>query len=88
VGHDYRVDVSVVVWEGQDVLRVPSTALFRTGDRWAAFRVADSRARKVPVELGATDGTSTVVAAGLLEADQIITQPSDLIDDGTWIGRR
>jgi HlyD family secretion protein len=88
LGHDYRVDVSVVVWEGQNVLRVPSTALFRSGERWAVFRVADSRARRVIVELGATDGTSTVVATGLAEGDEVITQPSDVIDDGTRVSRR
>jgi HlyD family secretion protein len=88
LGHDYRVDVSVVVWEGQDVLRVPSTALFRAGDRWAVFRVADSRARRVLVALGPTDGTSTVVTAGLADGDQVITQPSDVIEDGTRVRRR
>jgi hypothetical protein len=29
LGHDDRVDVAVVVWEGRDVLKAPSTALFR-----------------------------------------------------------
>jgi HlyD family secretion protein len=88
LGHDYRVDASVVVWEGQNVLRVPSTALFRTGDRWAVFRVEDSRARQAIVDLGATDGTSTVVVAGLRDGDEVITQPSDAIEDGTRVSRR
>jgi HlyD family secretion protein len=88
LGHDYRVDVSVVVWQGEGVLRVPSTALFRSGDRWAVFRVTNSRARKVLVELGATDGTSTVVTSGLGGGDEVITQPSDAIDDGTRVSRR
>jgi HlyD family secretion protein len=88
LGHDYRVDASVAVWEGQDVLRVPSTALFRAGNSWAVFRVTDSRARKVLVELGPTDGTSTVATAGLADGDEVITQPSDLIEDGTRVRRR
>jgi HlyD family secretion protein len=88
LGHDYRVNVSVVVWEGQDVLQVPSTALFRAGDRWAVFRVMDARAHRTVVELGPTDGTSTVVAAGLADGDEVITQPSDLIEDGTRVRRQ
>lgn len=85
LGHDYRVDVATVVWEGKDVLRVPSTALFRAGDRWAVFRVVDLRARKTLIEVGATDGTASVVTNGLAEGDEVITQPSDAIDDGTRI---
>jgi HlyD family secretion protein len=88
LGHDYRVDVSVVVWEGHDVLRVPSTALFRAEDKWAVFRVTDSRARRVLVEVGPTDGTSTVVTAGLGQGDEVITQPSDMIEDGTRVRLR
>lgn len=88
LGHDYRVDVAIVVWEGKDVVRVPSTALFRVGDRWATFRVLDGRARKMLVEVGATDRTLTVVTNGLREGDEVITQPSDAIADGTRVRRR
>lgn len=88
LGHDYRVDVATVVWEGKDVLRVPSTALFRAGENWAVFRVADSRARKILVEVGPTDGTWTVATSGLREGDEVITQPSDSIEDGTRVGHR
>lgn len=88
LGHDYRVDVSVVVWEGRDVLRVPSTALFRVGDRWAVFRVSNHLARSVLVDLGPSDGASSVVTGGLGEGDEVITQPSDAIDDGTPVGPR
>ena len=88
LGHDYRVDVAVVVWEGRDVLRVPSTSLFRAGDRWAVFRVSAERAHKVPIELGATDGIHTVVTKGLGEGDEVISQPSDVIDEGTRVTRR
>lgn len=88
LGHDYRVDVSVVAWEGRDVLRVPSTSLFRAGDRWAVFRVTGLRAHRVPVEVGATDGTWTVVRSGLRDGDEVVTQPSDVIDDGTHVTPR
>ncbi len=86
LGHDYRVDVAIAVWEGTEVLRVPSTALFRDGDRWAAFRVEGARARKAIVDVGAADGTWTVATSGLHEGDEVITQPSDSIADGTRVG--
>jgi HlyD family secretion protein len=85
LGHDYRVDAAVVIWEGKDVLRVPSTALFRTGDRWTVFVVRDGRARRTIVEAGATDGTWTVVTGDIKEGDAVIVQPSDAISDGTRV---
>ncbi len=85
LGHDYRVDAAVVVWESKDVLRAPSTALFRSTDRWTVFVVRDGRARKLPVDVGPSDGTTTAITNGLNEGDSVIVQPSDVIDDGTRI---
>ena len=85
LGHDYRVDVAVVVWEDKDALRVPSTALFRAGDRWAVYRVTAGRAHRAVVEIGPTDGAATVVKTGLREGEEVITQPSDAIEDGTRV---
>ena len=85
LGHDYRVDVAIVVWEGRGVLRVPSTALFRAGGRWAVFVVHGGRARETPVEVGPTDGTWTVVSSGVREGETVITQPADVIADGTRV---
>lgn len=88
LGHDYRVDASVVVWEGTGVLRIPSTALFRTGDRWAVFVVRNGRARRVVVDIGATDGSWTVATRNVSEGDAIIVQPSDAIADGRRVYAR
>jgi HlyD family secretion protein len=74
-----------VVWEGKDVLRVPSTALFRSGERWTVFVVRAGNARKAFVDVGATDGTWTAVTGDVKEGDAVIVQPSDAIDDGTRV---
>ena len=88
LGHDYRVDSAIVVWQGSAVLRVPSTAPFRAGDRWAVFVVRDGRAHEAIVELGATDGTWTMVTDGVREGDLVVAQPSDAIVDGTRVHPR
>ena len=85
LGHDYRVDVAIVVWHGEEVLRIPSTALFRAGDRWTVFAIRNDRARLVNVDLGLTDGTSTVIDHGLAEGDRVLVQPSDEIHDGVRV---
>jgi HlyD family secretion protein len=87
LGHDYRVDVYIVVWEGRGVLRVPSTALFRADGRWAVFVLRDGRARETLVDAGPADGTWTVVNGGVREGEMVITQPADVIADGTRVAR-
>lgn len=87
LGHDYRVDVATVVWQDADVVRVPSTALFRSGERWTVYRIADGRARLAFVDVGPSDGTFTVVTSGIHERDEVITQPSDAVQDGTRVQR-
>lgn len=85
LGHDYRVDVAITTWSGTDVLRVPSTALFRAGDRWAVFVIRDGAARVVPVDLGPTDGDWTAVERGLSAGDAVVAHPTDQIRDGVRV---
>ena len=87
LGHEFRVTVSIVVWEGRDVLAVPSTALFRVGDRWAVFAADKGRARVRRVTPGRSDGDRTVIESGLAEGDAVVVQPSDAIRDGARIAR-
>lgn len=82
LGHDYRVDVSITTWSGAGVLRVPSTALFRSGHRWMVFAIRDGRARSTAVDVGPSDGTWSVVERGLAEGDRVVVQPSDELREG------
>ncbi|MCB1035712.1 MAG: HlyD family efflux transporter periplasmic adaptor subunit, partial [Acidobacteria bacterium] len=56
LGDGYRVLVEVVLWEGENVLQVPVSALFRQGDDWAAFVLEGGRAHQVKVEIGQRNG--------------------------------
>ncbi|HSU39190.1 MAG TPA: HlyD family efflux transporter periplasmic adaptor subunit [Polyangiaceae bacterium] len=82
LGHDYRVDVAIVVWEGKDVLRIPTTALFRVGKDWATFAIRDGFARLTKVETGPSDASLTVVKSALAPGENVIPQPSDAIKEG------
>ena len=84
-GHDFHVNVSIVVWKGQDVITVPSTALFRVGDRWAVFTVSGGRTHLKPVDPGRSDEARTVVAIGLEPGEEVVIQPSDTLHDGTRV---
>lgn len=84
----YRVELSIVVWEGQDLLTVPTGALFREGPSWAVFTVDGDEALLRPVELGRRNGLSAEVVEGLSEGDRVVLYPSDLIEDGTRVVAR
>jgi HlyD family secretion protein len=82
LGDQFRVEAKVVIWQASQVLQVPSGALFRRGNEWAAFLVAGGRARERVVEVGRSSGTEVVVEAGLAAGDKVILYPGDRVRDG------
>ena len=54
------------MWEQDDVVLVPTGALFRDGDTWAVFAVEDGVARQRAVELGKRSALEAQVLDGLL----------------------
>ncbi len=87
LGHGYRVDVRVILFEG-DVLQVPLGALFRDGEQWAVFVAGDGRARLRHVEVGARNGLSAEIRDGLAAGDRVVLYPSERIADGTAVSQR
>ena len=88
LGHDYRVIVHVMIWQGDNVLTVPVGALFRVGEDWAVFAVRDGRARTTVVKIDHQNGRMAEVISGLSEGDRIILHPSDRIIDGEAVEKR
>jgi HlyD family secretion protein len=88
LGDRYRVEASVVVWEADDVLRVPTSALFRHGQDWAVFVVERGRARRALVEVGQQGRVEAELRRGLEEGDVVIVHPSDRLDDGVRVRAR
>ncbi len=81
LGHDYRVDVHVEIWRGDDVVRAPDAALFRTGEDWNVFVVDSGRARRRAVTLGRTNGAEAEVMTGLELGDTVVAYPPDTLED-------
>lgn len=88
LGDGYRVEARFILWEGEDVLQIPSSTLFRHGEGWAVFAVVEGMAGRQPVELGHRNGLITEVLSGLNEGDTLITHPDDAIDDGIEVQPR
>lgn len=88
LGHDYRVIVHVTVWNAENALTVPVSALFRKGDDWAVFAVRNGRARLTVVKVGQRNSRMAEVLSGLSAGNQVILHPSDRITDGVAISER
>jgi len=88
LGNEYRVFVRILVWRGEDVVRVPLAALFRRGDQWSVFKVADGIATTVPVSIDHRDQKSAEVTEGLSPGDVVILHPSDQIEGGVAVEPR
>ena len=88
LGHDFRVLVHVRVWNADNVLVVPVSALFRKGDDWAVFAVKDGRARTTTVNIGHRNGRQAEVLTGLSTGDQVVLHPSDRVKDGVQVRQR
>ncbi len=88
LGDGYRVEAKFVLWHEDNLLRVPSSSLFKVNGDWAVFKVIDDRAVQTPVEIGKRNGLSAQVLSGLNEGEAVITHPSSAIEDGSLIETR
>jgi len=88
LGDGYRVEARFVLWEGQDVLQLPTSALFRQGEGWAAFVIDGRRARLKPVEIGQRAGLASQVVSGLKAGERVVAHPDETIRDGVRVKPR
>jgi len=88
LGDGYRVEARIVIWEQPDVLKVPTSALFRQGDDWAAFVDDSGNARLRIVAIGRRNGLESQVLSGIEEHEKVVVHPSDKIVDGIKIQER
>ena len=88
LGDAYRVELRIVVWQAEDVLKVPTSALFRRGDGWAVFAAVRGAARLRPVEIGRRNGFEAEVLSGLDAGERVVVHPSDSLHDGSRLSFR
>ncbi len=85
LGDRYRVEARITTWSNEDVLRVPSAALFRRGSDWMTFVVERDRAKLTRVTIDHNNGDVAEVKNGLAEGQRVILYPADAIDDGSAV---
>ena len=88
LGHDFRVFVRITVWESDNTLKVPLSALFRHRQDWAVFQVQDGIAQITPVKIGQRNTRDAEILEGLEANARVILHPSDRVEDGTQVENR
>ncbi|WP_106638958.1 efflux RND transporter periplasmic adaptor subunit [Allosphingosinicella vermicomposti] len=85
LGHGYRTTVRIATWSARDALRVPVSALFRSGRDWALFVVEGGRAKLRRVRIGHITDAFGEVKGGLEADETVIIHPSDKVADGVKV---
>lgn len=88
LGHGYRLEAAIIVWQAGDILTVPDSALFREAGIWSVFVEKDGIAQLTNVAIGQSNGVLTEVTDGLQAADMVVLYPSAAIESGSKIVAR
>jgi HlyD family secretion protein len=88
LGHGYRVEPRIVLWEASDVLKVPLSALFRQGQEWAVFVADGARAVVQTIEIGQQNGIEAEVLNGLSAGQRVVLHPGDRVSAGSRLRER
>ncbi|MGQ7844612.1 efflux RND transporter periplasmic adaptor subunit [Granulosicoccus sp. 3-233] len=88
LGHGFRIETRIVVWESDDSLIVPASALFRERGEWAVFRVDEGRTVLQSIQAGRNNGVQAQVLEGLDEDDQVVLYPSSDLSAGQRVQQR
>ena len=102
LGDGYRVSVRIVTLAEGKAVQVPVSAVFplpavvaesasgrpTAAPRYAVFTADSGRARQVPVELGARNGSAAWIKSGLALGQQVIVYPPATVKDDQRVAER
>lgn len=78
----FRVEAQIVIDQIANATTIPVGALFRRGEKWFVFVVADGVARLRQVSLRIRSGQKAVIADGLKDGETVALYPPSALSDG------
>jgi HlyD family secretion protein len=85
LGDGYRIQARIVLWQQDEVLKLPGSSVFRVGNEWRIFVAENGRARERTVIIGQRNRDDVQIISGLREGEQVIRFPSRQVSDGARI---
>lgn len=92
LGDAYRVEAKFILWEGDQILQIPASALFRQSQAadqaWVCYVIENGRATRRALTIGRRSGLQAEVVAGLQEGERVLLYPGQDIVDGSRVRLR
>lgn len=85
LGDGFRAEARFILWQGDDVLQAPASALFRARAGWQAFVLDGDRVRLRDVVVGRRGGLQVEVLEGLREGERLVVHPDETLVDGARV---
>ncbi|MCB0365011.1 MAG: efflux RND transporter periplasmic adaptor subunit [Bdellovibrionaceae bacterium] len=85
LGDHFQVECRILVKRLENVLTVPTGALFQKGGKWAVFVFTQGKANLREIEISDQGPLKSVIGSGLNEGERVILYPGDRIDDGVAV---
>ncbi|HSQ60951.1 MAG TPA: efflux RND transporter periplasmic adaptor subunit [Acidobacteriota bacterium] len=82
LGDRFELDVSIVLWEAERVLKIPATALVPADSAWAVYVVEKGRANLRPVAVARRGVREVQIESGLSAGERVILHPDERLKDG------
>ena len=84
-GDGYRIEGRIVIWQVDDVVKAPTSALFRNQNEWSVFVCENGRATQRRVQVGQQNAMEGEILDGLAPGDMVILHPTDRIQPGSRV---
>jgi HlyD family secretion protein len=88
LGDGYRVEARIVVWEAAEVTKIPASALFRRGEKWAVFVIENGVAAVREVEIGRRGEFEVEVRGGVKPGETLVVHPPNSLSAGAKVRSR
>lgn len=85
LGDGFRVEAQITLFRADRAVKVPSSALFRDGDRWCVYVVDGDHARRRIVDIARRSSTEAQLDKGLTPGERVVDYPGDAVSDGVRI---
>ena len=88
LGDGYRIEAHITVWQSDEVVQIPASAVFRHEGKWAVFIVEEMVAKLTLVTIGRRNGRDVQIVEGLEPGVRVILHPSNQVRNGVEVVSR
>jgi HlyD family secretion protein len=85
LGDGFSVFLRIVEWQADEAVKVPLSALWRSGEAWSVYVVEDGVAVRRAVEIGRRSDREAEVLEGLAPGETVVTHPGDAVAAGAEV---